>query len=328
MKKTLTFLSLVVLLFSSCSSDDSPLLAPEVINPTLQEVTFKIKGFDVGYEEMTLVRSVDLPKIEELYYYVFSQSDNKLVKRKHLSGENVLDELQDTLPLGKYYISILASESLPKTGDPFYKDEYYDTFMDSGYDEAFIISPFGVNSFYKTFSFTVGVEPVVKSLILNRVNGRCDIIIEDAALIPEEIESITFEIKGLGGQMFYLKKMIKESVTFHPNGATAFRVLTVSREQILASSLKNPLSFYALGYTAFGAKETDGLPIYMFVKYKDGQGVNGDDARIRYLTHNLKIYRNKITRLSGKLFDTETSSYNLMTEYAWLGDISEQVFVK
>lgn len=307
MKKTALFLLLSLLIFSSCSNDSS-VLEPTTTDSDLQIISFKLQAFDVSYGDITTRSSQSESGIENVYYFVHHQNSNNqsLVKKKHLTGKNVLEQLNDTLPRGEYYVSILASSAIPNNGTNYYG------FIDGlGYSNASIYSMFGTDAFFGTFPLTVGITPVTKSVSLDRIVGRCDIVIEDAQSIPENIESIAFRIRDLSS-LLYFASVLPRSATLSSFEIPAIEHLRVTRDQVLASTVAKPLSFYALG----GADDPK-LPLEMVVTYKKGTFPEGDTKTI-VINNGVNIYPNKVTRLSGKLFEPAKNSFQVTINDKWV----------
>lgn len=302
MKQLLSVLLSCMIMYtlSSCSdsSDDFPIEKPETAS--LQSITFEIGGFSESFGDEGRATPEEA-NIGNLYYFVFKKSDGSLVSSKYLDDPETFTVLKDSLQQGDYYVSVFASEAVP---EPLYY--HIDTYGDNAYDRASFFSRFGLDIFNNTIELSVGANPVYQRISLKRLVGKCEIIIDDIQNMPDDVEKFTFDFKNSYPAYYYLKSgnifeyrpvAILEAYT---------PLISITREQALLNSIYNPHSFFMLPFSDNPLGENLNRELYMWISYKDGSEKKTSGPIL--VKKDFKLYRNKITRLSGKLFSDQFKS--------------------
>lgn len=325
MRKILTIqLFLLSLLFASCSSDE-PILG-QGLEPSTREIPVNFNlSTDNEFSELKAMTATTLT-IRHLQYFVYNESDGSLVKEiKIVDGD--CSRIEDTLPLGKYRIAIIASNNKLTYDES--EQSYNSVFpnADVNYNEA-LFKPYSrdITSeyFYKSFVIEVSTSVVTNTIVLERIIAKLQIVPTDVTSIPANVSMIMFCFEGLLGQQFLFWSQSTTNF-WYPAIDPFDRPYSVklTREELLKVDANNPASvtLFPFKSTKNSTNEAEwNFPIQ--VVYREG-----DKLRRRTLKSEYTLERNKILRLTGEVFKTGgmvDGSINVDDE--WDSEVIETTF--
>lgn len=222
--KTNLLLLACVILFASCTKETMTMPEPEQ-SGKLYPVEFTAKldftstdyrllrassDTTINYPNDTIVNPNDtiVNPVGSVYYrYLVYSSAGTLIKQMKGQGTKI----NDNLPLGNYYISIIGSNTADLLSDQYIVPSTNYNYSLSNYPRAY----------YSTFAFTVdSVVTNTSNVSLERLWGELSVDILDRATcyIPESVQSLGIITEGSSVQ-FYLQskkgqfRSITENIT-------------------------------------------------------------------------------------------------------------------
>lgn len=327
--------------FWSCSNEDN-YDVPEPKEKDSQAVTFKIIGFEsevVPFKKS--LKAGESNAVDGLRYYIWSQEDYSMVTGNPLEDPmgNTVKPNQDgtfsfteTLPVGKYYMSIIAASNIENIGIHQEVVEMPGWGLFHYPNSGISSSKLDSDIFGKTFEIEVGGEGTnsIENIVLPRIVGKVEVIIKDAKLAPAGVKNIQLyhhpEITANWSSMNYLPTawMFKGEKTLLDQGigGQEFVFPTISRNEMLqADEIKYSLYMFPTS-NIWNYEEIDEPGEYEGTLSSLRIKIDGVSSKV--ITKNLKVYRNKVTRYSGNIF-SDDPSFNVQVGEEW-GDIIDEEF--
>ncbi len=370
MKQKFYLLAAIVCLyvFSSCNSDNDE---PVPSNPDgMIELSFNVKDYFTSevIDQSGTKSSLQEAGIKVLQYRVLEVTEGKpLTERtfKTINYEVTSGNLtiKDKLPVGNYWIFFvgctkdlpLPDADLAKDGDASYFNKLRLVYLPDYKSQLFSNS--------LNLKLSTSITKVEENITLERNVGKVEIVIEDAQNMPEEVGYLYPMIKNfypnifrfadyeagkpLGFQSwgtlygYHLTGQNQPNVVQKPTG---FEVGNVPRSEII----KNPqytMSLYILhniegsvyngqNYYAGGIAYTE---LYLYGTKDKVTTSPMADANFPYIFEykvvptGVNVVRNKITRLTGKLFGNmvsgDNASFQISVNNEW-GGTNEDPYIK
>jgi len=346
MKIKLYLLAIVACLyaFSSCSSDSDEPTPPDPNPDGMIEVSFNVKDYftseiiDGNGTKSTLEEA----GIKVLQYRVLDRTPDREASKKVFTLKNYQVNsgdmvIKDKLPAGNYWIFFVGSTTdipLPdiKTTDADYFERARLVYLPNYVTQLFSASV----SLDLNDSFT----KVEKDITLERNVGKIEIVIEDAQNMPEEMAYLYPVVKSFYPNILRFSDSQQNifpqtwGTLYSPNQAdrnmsyiemkpTGFEEGNVPRSEIIKNS-QYTMTLYMLHNIEgahwngefFGPGEFAYTDLYLYgTKDKVTVSPMGDSNFPYVFEHKVvptgvNVVKNKITRLSGKLFENMTNDEN------------------
>lgn len=328
LKLSFLFFSLS-LIFASCSESsdmDEDLSGNTNTNEELVPVSFSLSNFKVDDITPFGLRSGGSinSDVKEIIYLVYKDTEDPntdvLVKHKRITGDDMQEIIQDTLPKGNYHFCFLASsaysndaefERVAATDMRLYKTAYISTLFYQ--NSPFNTSAFSnTECFYQNIDMSVESENAVQPVELRRFTSRIELKINDSHLIPSDIARIgIYHRHGFSNSTFYLRES-------KIGGALS---LTKSVYANFGTDLTSPSEYQNLNTTPL---VIDLFPItsnHPIDNPNAGFFILGfDDANNIIISKklNIPLERNKITKISGDLYSD--LGFTVSTNDEWDGE--------
>lgn len=322
----------LALLFVSCSSD-SPSWDTD---PTLKSgnaINIKVGDFE---NFSTNLRSISLSQadIKSMYYVVTSES-RRVLHARFLTDQEMVTGIKDTLPNGKYKITLLAATE---------KSRHQGASRGWYLEEAFLFPYKGMSwhdeSTSDMFEWYQTIELKNQSLSLDitmkRIMAKVEVIPTDIADFPADVDKVCVFLgyttdRGLISRSafnFLIYSLENHQAQFY--GDYSLESVeqedasgSYSRNTILSSKLydqqayatlseSNPIELYIATPGDFSDKA-----LFARIYYKDGT------SKFKLLKLDMKLERNMLMRLKGNVFKPNNS--NAQTSIELNADWSETV---
>jgi len=329
MKKLFFLTAALCMLWTSCSSDQ-PFLDPTGggIPEAKVPVTINVAS-DNEFSQLKSV-SPDDAGVKSLLYLVYDEASGDYIKYK-LIKEN-LGTIKDTLSQGSYRIAILGMPSV--IPDSWFEHGFdFENFPGGNVNfgsSSFMTQGDGHKEhFYKDFTLNVSGTTVPQSVALERITTKLEIVPTDVALAPADLESITFYLQGLENQVYtfsdkscsnYVRAWSSIPPPYPGYPKYIYYSTRVTKEQLMKVNADNPITILLLPVSS-PATGINGGTIPLVAMFMSKNTVYKD--RVLKTTYTLES--NKILRLTGKLFDDESSS-EVSIDDEWDADVVEDNF--
>jgi|GEM_PF-3992797 len=338
MKKILSYIiTLVILLFTACSSD-SP--AGDIIesNTTLRKATFSIKGLTAEMSEMSLkASSLEDMNIQHLEYWVYKTADLHIpsligdpVVHKVLSKDDFNKNIVLELPDDDYTIILYAADTEVSIKDLSKRTPYVSA----------VDIKSQMFSTKKEFIVNEQTPEVNESLTLSRIVGRVEIVIEDLNELPSEVKSITPVVKGV------TRIMVIPTMPSNPIGVDLITggvswsggyvyggkenyFVTIPRSQFSSINSDNPIVIYTLP-SRYSSLIQPGsiIPNEIYLQGTTDENFYVLDMQQSLLDQNSKVVfmrsmgryevkANQITRYTGKIGSLGEEGFDITIDEDW-----------
>ncbi|WP_321298241.1 DUF4625 domain-containing protein [Marinifilum fragile] len=279
MKRILTLLIVATTLFS-CSKNSNDDIKPE---GKLYDVSFNVSGFNKDVTNFKSSNSLS-DKTKYLHYFIYKGSN--LVSRKQFEHTDAnFGTIQDKFTEGEYTV-VFIGMNFPITEENMDGEEYYEA------TEALD------DTFYKSIELNIPNDDTEISVELERIVGKIEVIFTDA--MPQEVDRIEYSILGRKCGIQILNAYPEQDIQI-----TAPAIKVTDDEK---------------------GKENYQLDIYSFAQYHPERC----EVTIKCLAENdeiiaiktikeIEVFRNKITRISGKMFDEVKTgnNFNITISDVW-----------
>jgi len=340
MNKLFFLTATLCLLWASCSSDQ-PFLDPTGGGTPEAKIPVTINV--VSDSEFSQLRSVSPSDagVESMFYLVYDEASGDYIKHKLITGED-MGLIKDTLAAGSYRIAFFAAtynmtiDNMLNGGGYDFDFETYRV-ADVNFSSASYVPSYGLNEdfFYTDFVLTVSKASAQESVRLERITSKLEIVPTDIASIPDDITDVSFCFKGLEAQFYTFNdkscnNYYREVSDFYPYpGYPKFISnfwVRMTREQLMNVNADNPITLLILPVSSpiINPNYPDHnkeMPITAIFYTQPGI----DSYPDRVIKTEYTLERNKILRLTGKLFADETNS-EVSIDDEWDADITEGNF--
>ncbi|WP_321298239.1 hypothetical protein [Marinifilum fragile] len=291
MKRILTLFIAATTLFSCTKSSHEE----DIDDGKLYDVNFSVSTFN---QEITDLKSTPslAAVINNLVYIVYNSNGDYMYHKVYADTEENFGQVTDKLAAGDYSLVFLGlldfdENNLGKGKLGMEAAEY--TYPSDIYD-----------TFYKRLNFTVGESDDAQAVTLDRVAGKLEVSFTED--IPEEVKKIKLIVTGF-------KNRLQLSDGYSWND------VNVTKQYTLADDSRPAGQFNAGLFSLCGNEITCDLTI---------QGLDADNNVL--VAKNIKgfeIFKNKITRLSGKMFggNSEQNIFDIQINSVW-DEVIEQNF--
>ncbi|MFV0331790.1 MAG: hypothetical protein ACK5KL_18535 [Dysgonomonas sp.] len=362
--KTKLYLLLVVCMcaFISCSSDnDSTPVTPDP--DEMIEVSFNIKDyFTSEVIDKNTKSTLQEADIKVVQYRVLEVTEGKPMSQRTFKTKNYEVTsgdltITDKLPAGNYWIFFIGCTTdmpLPDANLTTDGDEYFNKLL-------MVYLPDYKSQIFSNslrLSLSTSIEKVEESVTLQRNVGKIEVVIEDAQNMPEEVKYLYPVVKNfypniyrfanyssaepLGYQSWgtlYGAHLSGQNLAHVVQKPTGFEVGNVPRNEVI----QNPqytMTLYMLhnidgaifngqDYALAGFAYTE---LYIYGTEQKVTASPMGDSTFPYLFEykvvptGINVERNKITRLTGKLFEKVTGGdngrFNISVNNVWDGNVS------
>ncbi|MFA8436634.1 MAG: FimB/Mfa2 family fimbrial subunit [Marinifilaceae bacterium] len=267
--KKIIFLALLGTTLLSCSKNEE-----QPKDDTLYEVNFNVSAFN---QEVIPLKSTQTLNgvVNYLDYIVYSEDGGLLYRKEYKNTDENFGVVKDQFPKGKYHIIFfglqdnLFGENFTEGTNLFQEASYYS-------DEPL------EDSFFRKITLTVPDENSNLAISLERVVGKLEVIFTDN--MPQEVVKIEPLLTGAYWGLEFATEGLFHQATID------YKTYTITDAEKGKPNFK--MEFYSYA-------STGGINCGLTIKCLD---VNNEVVATKSIP-NIKIYRNKITRLSGSMFD-------------------------
>jgi hypothetical protein len=269
------------LIIFSCKKDHSK--ASDTNNAGKKhQVSFNISNAELQTNSLngkqktnTVTGASDFP-LKHLGYFVYSQSGSLVHSIFQDTSSSSFGVINDEFAPGTYTIVFAATNYLAPNSS-FYSTEALGTAVFSGLDK-------GTDFFYKKINITVADADINQQVSLDRIAGKLQVVIEDA--IPSDVTSVL---------VLYDSYSI---FSFGTNTSSNKATFSFSRNFTTGDIGKSNLSLSGLAYNV-NSPFTVTILLTSATKKRPNIVITG-----------VVCQSNKVTVLSGKVFQNASSQYN------------------
>lgn len=276
------------LAFSSCRSDDSD-LSVETKSHEYQVITYDFPEFSSSLKSV-IAGGLSNYNITYAVYQRGGAKDCHFVKEKNFDKGEVMS-ISDTLAVGKYYVSIIASSanSLREHSQFLHLNNYMET------TAVIHLTGFKGDLLYETFELEVGSIPIQRMVVLERIVSKIEIVIEDVAKMPDNFLALSIKSpNGIIPNDFLLKGKQTHWTS------QRMILIDIPREEVLKVNDNNPLWFYI--FPTKGSDKALNFDLAISAVFGDTfDYIVGTNEKV--IKRNIEIDANQTLRLRGKFFD-------------------------
>ncbi|MEN9919117.1 MAG: hypothetical protein RL662_1553 [Bacteroidota bacterium] len=339
MKNILSYiLVLTALLLTSCSSE-SPVSDIVEPNNSLRKVTFSIKGLATQANEMSLKSSsLQGLNIQHLEYWVYKTVDveasyltEKPVSHAILKKEDFDKNIVLELPDNDYTVLCYAADTVVKVANVANRTPY--------------VEAVGIKSqmFYAKQKFSISEQNpnINATIVLRRIVGKIEIVIEDLDKLPADVKSITPVIAGRSGISGAPGMAVGPYQTNLINGDVFVgggKVLpTIPRSQFSSINKDNPISFYMLpsvynsefrpGSVSMGNLYIQGARDENFYILDMEKSLLEQEPNVLFMRRvgKFNVEANQVTRYTGKIGSLGDNGMSIIEDNSAWDELSYEV---
>lgn len=282
------FVLLASSLFASCSNSEG-IDEESIIDSTeLHPVIFKTSDFKISTTS-TRNRFEDFEDIKFIEYTLFTDNNICIREKKQYVEDADFGIIKDALPKGKYIAFFRAMSTNTYTPITYLERPGY-WFKNN--------SAIHSDLFVQKTEFEITDSAIEQEINLKRIVGRLDLTLLDS--IPEGIDCIEFSMDKT--TPFYI---------FHESSMNEFYAYTYSRNwEITPDMIGKENTCFSL--YLIGQKENIST---ITLKIKD----KNDETIILKTISNVGVYANKITKVTGRLFEEKclNAGFQINTNDKW-----------
>lgn len=288
MKHTNIFFAGIALLFAACSNE--PEINDQVENNTFARVCVHVNGFNVSQEDFSGTRAAQslsgYSGINAITLAFYASNGTEVYKTTQNKNEADFGEFSLSLPMGSYTMVALAYTT--KEGSPFV--------LTSPTEAAYT----GLHA-YETFTYTqavniINTNAVDISATLNRIVSMLTVASTDGKV--SDVKNVRMTLSA-GGKDF--------------NPTTGFALTNTGFANTVGNSA-------AVGNTSTSSTclflATDEQDIDVTIETLNADG----DVLFSKTVTNVPFKRNRVTKLTGKMYTNDAVGGTFQVETAWLDE--------